>query len=558
MSELERTGAEILADTVGRWPLTHAFHVPGEGILEILDAMSERQPQIRLVHCRHEGGMAFMAGAAGRLSGRPGLCFAARAPGALNTCLALHTAQTDSAPMIMVVGQASSQSFEREAFLDVAFHTMFGPVAKWVALIDDPARIPEYFSRAYHIATSGRMGPVVLVVPEDILQARANAVDLPVPMLSESAATPGALRLLTERLTAAKRPLLVLGGSGWSDASCRHIQQFAEHNRLPVIVSYRRRDLFDNAHPCFIGELGIGLDPAVTRRVQEADLLLVIGTRLGELNTIGAGFHGYSLLAAPKPAQVLVHIHAELAELNQVYQADLAINASPDAAAAALTGLKPLARGAWDTWLRDARDSHDRYLCSGECPGPIDLKHVFTWLRQRLPLDSVIAVGAGAYALWPQRYFTYHKLGTQLGPKSGAMGYGLPAAIAAALMHPDRLVVAVAGDGCFMMHAEELATAVHHNVPVIVVVINNHAYGAIRLGQQRLFGRTVGVDLTNPNFADFAASFGAYGERVEATEQFAPAFERAIAARKPAVIELITPPEATRPASQPVATAQLR
>ena len=544
----ERTGAQILADHAARWGLQTVFHVPGEGILEILDAFAERQPSVRLIHARNESGMTFMASGAARATGRPALALAARAPGALNTCLALHTAMTDAVPLIMIIGQASMAFFERESFLDTDFHRTFGPLAKWVALVTDPARVPEYLSRAYHVAMSGRMGPVVLVMPEDAMQARVQIPDVAEPPAPIRAAPSRSdLDTIRDIIARAERPLLLLGGSGWDQASCDAIKKFATANALPTIVSYRRRDLFDNDDPHFAGEIGIGLAPDVAGLVHEADAIVALGVRLGELNMIGGGFHGFGLLTTPKPRQRLIHIHPSADELNRVYQADLAVAATPREAAFALAGLPSVSPPARGAWLSKARTQWEVFSNSGLCPGPLDLKAIYLWLRQRLPEDTIVAVGAGAYALWPQRYFGYHLPGTQLGPKSGAMGYGLPAAIGAAIAKPDRRCVAIAGDGCFMMNAEELATAVHHRIPVVTIVPNNNAFGAIRLGQQRLFGRSVGTELTNPDFVDFARSFGAHGERVTTTDEFAPAFERAFAAGSPALVELVVPADATRP-----------
>ncbi len=543
-----RSGAQIIADLIAEWDLAPVFHVPGEGILDILDALATRHPAARLVTARHEGGMAFMASGAARAVGRPSVCLAARAPGALNTCLGLHTAATDAVPVLLIIGQGAMAHFEREAFLDTDLYRVFAPLAKWVALVTDAARIPEFMSRAMHIATSGRHGPVVLIVPEDVSQAMAEVADLPRPAPVAPAPAASGMVALRSLLAAALRPLVILGGSDWDQPTCDRMRAVAARLDLPVATAYRRRDLFDNDDPRFAGEIGIGLDPALARRIQQSDLVLAIGARLGELNTIGGGFHGFSLLAAPHPSQTLVHVHADAAELNRVYQATLAIQSAPAGFVAGLEEMGLTPRPEWSGWTQTARRDCEAYRAPGLCPGPIDLPAIYRWLRTRLPDDAGITVGAGAYALWAQRCFPHRRLGTLIGPKSGAMGYGLPAAIGAAIACTERRFVALAGDGCFTMNAEELATAVQERVRVVTLVFNNAAYGAIRLTQRRQFGREVGTALGTLDFAAFARSFGAHGERVTTTDGFAPAFERAFAAAGPAVIDLVIPPEATRPA----------
>ena len=491
--------------------------------------------------------MAFMASGAARASGRPAICLAARAPGALNTCLALHTAATDAVPLLMIIGQAAMTHFERESFLDTDLHRIFSPLAKWVALVTDPARLPEIMSRALHVATSGRHGPVVIIVPEDVSQAETDAGDLPAPRPVHPAPGAAGMLALRDLLAAAQRPLVILGGSDWDQDCCGRMRAVAERWGLPVATAYRRQDAFDNDDPRFVGEIGIGIAPSLMRHIQESDLVLAVGVRLGELNTIGGGFHGFTLMAAPQPRQVLVHVHADAAELNRVYQAGLAIQSTPAAFVAALEGLDVAPGASWSAWAEAGRQDWLAHTTSRGCPGPVDLPALYRWLRARLPEDTGITVGAGAYALWAQRYFPHRQLRTLIGPKSGAMGYGLPAAIGAAIACPGRRFVALAGDGCFTMNAEELATAVQERARVVTLVFNNAAYGAIRMTQQRMFGRPVGTELAALDFAAFARSYGAHGERVTTTEEFAPAFERAFAAPGPAVIDIVIPPEATRP-----------
>ncbi len=536
---VERSGADVIADTLSAWGCQFVFHVPGEGILEIIEAIYQRQPSIRLITTRHEAGMAVMADAMGRLNGRPAVCLAPRSPGALNTMLAMHTAYMDSVPLIMIIGQASLAFKDREAFHDDAFHKCFAPVSKAVLEVDDPQRLPEYLSRAYHTATSGRLGPVVLVVPEEILHAQLTLTDTQLTKPVEIAPQPTDMVSMAKLLQNASKPIVLMGGSGWSEQARLQFRKFAETHHLPVVTAFRRRDLFDNSHPCFVGELGIGINQELAGRITEADVVLAVNVRLGEINTIGQGaFQGYTLLKVPIPEQKLIHVHPQLSHLNRVYQAELAINATPIAFCQALDELSLMAP-TWSQWTAEVKAIYERYTSSGNCRGAIDLKAVFQWLRQRLPKDAILTVGAGAYALWPQRYFTHTQFGTQLGPKTGAMGYGLPAAIAASLNAPDKLVVAVAGDGCFLMQGEELATAVHYRTPVIVLILNNHCYGAIRMNQERLYGNPVGTDLSSPNFAAYAESFGAFGKRITSTKEFEPAFEEAVTAKKPAVIELL-------------------
>lgn len=542
-----RTGAQLVTDLLAAWSLGPVFHVPGEGVLEILDALATRQPGVRLVTARHEAGAAFMASGAARASGRPAVCLVARAPGALNTCLALHTAMTDAVPLLMIVGQAPMAHFEREAFLDTGFHQVFAPLCKSVALATDPARLPELMARALHAATTGRHGPAVLILPEDVARAETDAVPIPPPAPVHPAPGDGPMAAVAAHLRASRRPIMVVGGSDWDGAACDQLRSVAGRLGLPVATTYRRRDLFDNADPGYAGELGLGADPALVRRVGESDLVLALGLRLGELNTVGEGFHGFTLLDTPRPQQVLVHVHADAAELNRVFAATVAVQSTPGAFISALArlGLEP--RPEWAAWREAAQADVDAREKATICPGPVDLPAIFRWLRARLPDDAGVTVGAGAYALWAQRCFPHRRLRTLIGPKSGAMGYGLPAAIGAACACPERRFVALAGDGCFTMNAEELATAVQERLPVTTIVFNNAAYGAIGLTQRRSFGRTVGTALARLDFAAFARSFGAHGERVDTTEAFAPAFERAVAADGPAVIDVVVPPEATRP-----------
>lgn len=542
------TGAGLLAGLLARWQPGPVFHLPGEGALELIDALAGVLPAGRLIACRHEAGMAFMAQAAGQMLGLPGICVAGRAPGALNTALALHTAWTDGAPLILILGQASARQAGREAFLGPEFHQTFGPLAKWVGECQDAARLPELLMRAWAAALGGRPGPVVLVVAEDVWHQRVPAPPpMDPPRVQAASVPPEAARGIGALLASAERPVLLAGGTLWPEAGRAALAAFAEAQALPVITGYRRRDLMPASSPAMAGELGIGADPALIAAVAEADLVIAAGLRLGEINTFAAGgFAGYGLLDAPQPGQRLVHIHPDASELNRVFRADPAIAADPASLVPLLDPAAPVpaARRAWAARLRAAREA---FTTGAPGQGPLDLREVCRVLRAALPADAVLTVGAGAYAHWPQRYFPHERYGTQLGPKSGAMGYGLSAAIGVLAACPGRRAVAMAGDGCFLMHAEELATAVHHQLPVIALVVNNNAYGAIAATQQRQFGRTTGTGLAAVDFAALARALGADGYRVAATADFAPALEAALAANRPAVIDLITGPEALKP-----------
>ena len=545
------TGAALLADLIARWTADGSagaapvFHVPGEGALELLDAMG--RTALQLVTCRHEGGMAYMAQAAGHLRDQPGLCVVGRAPGALNAALALHTAWTDAAPMILIIGQATTRQSGREAFLGPEFHAALSPMAKWVGEVTDAARLPEAMQRAWSVAMGGQRGPVVLVVAEDVWhQTVPVPPPLPRPVTVAADVPPAQAAQVASLLAAAERPVLVVGGTGWAAADLAGLRDFAETLGLPVVTSYRRRDLMPAASPAMCGELGIGADPALIGLIGQADLLIVAGMRLGEINTFAAGgFAGYGLLQAPQPVQRLVHIHPDVTELNRVFGADPAICARPASLFAQLDGVA--ARPDWAGWRDRLHAARLAFTTGAPGTGPVDLRAVCAALRAALPEDAVIAVGAGAYAHWPQRYLPHQRPGTCLGPKSGAMGYGLPAAIGAAASLPSRRVVAIAGDGCFLMHGEELATAVLHRLPVVVIVINNSSFGAIAASQQRMFGQSTGTDLTPVDFAAYARSMGAAGWRVTDTAGFAPALAQALALNAPALIEIVTGPEALKP-----------
>jgi acetolactate synthase-1/2/3 large subunit len=539
MSENRRNGGRILVDQLRLHGVDLAFGVPGESYLAVLDALYD-VPEIRFIVCRQEGGAAMMAEAYGKLTGRPGIAFVTRGPGATNASAGLHVAQQDSTPMILFVGQVARGMLEREAFQELDYRRVFGTMAKWVAQIDYAARLPEFVHRAFMTATAGRPGPVVLALPEDMLLDRVEVADGRPWHTVEAYPDPAAMARLRELLAEAERPLVVLGGGGWDGKAVLDIQAFAERNELPVATAFRRQDYFDNLHPCFAGDLGVAVDPKLVERVRAADVLLVVGARLGEMTA-----QGYTLLDVPRPRQRLVHLHNSPEELGRVYQADLPIVAGARAGCAALAGMLPLERRSWGAWTRAAHADYLAYARPPETvPGELQMGRIMAWLRERLPDDAIMTNGAGNYAVWLTRFHRFRRFKTQLAPTSGSMGYGLPAAVAAGLVHPERTVVCFAGDGCFLMTGQELATAVQYGVRVRVLVLNNGMYGTIRMHQEREYpNRVSGTDLRNPDFAALARAYGAYGARVARTDEFAPAFEEAMAFDGPALLELVLDPE---------------
>ncbi|WP_029354479.1 thiamine pyrophosphate-binding protein [Bosea sp. 117] len=544
---VKRKGAEILADELALNGTDIVYHVPGESFLYALDALAVRHPGIRAISCRHENGAAQMAEAYGKLTGRPGIAFVTRSPGATNAVNGVHTAYQDSSPMILIVGQVKRALMEREAFMAYDFRTMFAPTTKWVAQIDDAARIPEFVQRAYQTAMTGRMGPVVLVVPEDVLEEEAS-VPVGKRSVPAHAGAPSAedVESIFAMLASAERPLLIVGGSGWSEAARDDIQAFAAASNVPVVTTFRRRDIIDHRLPCYVGEIGIGSNPALLAHIRDADFVLMCNDALSDVNTIGAGYmEGFTLFSIPVPKQKFVHVANSFGELNRVFQVDLALLADNGAFCRALAAHAPVEHAARAGWTAALRATFEAETRPGPCPGSIDLPKVMKWLRERLPEDAIVTNGVGAYATWSQRYFAHYRLHTQLGPISGSMGYSLPAAISAKLVHPDRVVVDFVGDGCFQMSSEELITAVQYEANIIVVLFNNNMYGTIRIHEEnRLDGRVNGTQLVNPDFYALAKAYGAHAERVTTTEEFAPAFERSLAAGRPALIELTVDQEA--------------
>jgi acetolactate synthase-1/2/3 large subunit len=540
MTHPSRSGGQILVDALKIHGVDTAFGVPGESYLDVLDAL--HGSGIDFVINRQEGGAAFMADAYGKLTGRPGICFVTRGPGATNAAIGVHTAFQDSTPMILFIGQVGLDFMDREAFQEIDYRRMYGQMAKWVTQIDRAERIPEYIARAFQVATSGRPGPVVLALPEDMLITQASVADTgryqPV-QASPAAAQVDALRTM---LAAAQRPIVLLGGGTWNEQACADLVRFAEANALPVGCTFRFQDLLDNEHPHYAGDVGIGINPKLAARVKNADLIIAIGPRLGEMTT-----GGYALLEAPVPKQRLVHIHADAEELGSVYQAELMINSGAPQAMAMLAAMEPVDAGAWRHTPAEARADYAAWQQQPpifqDGTAPLDLWKVVQELQAATPADTIITNGAGNYATWAHRFFRYGAMRTQLAPTSGAMGYGVPAGIAAKIIDPSRTVVTFAGDGEFMMNGQELATAVQYGAGVVIIVFNNNMFGTIRMHQERTYpGRVSGTELHNPDFAALAQAYGAHGEVVDTTAQFGPALARALVHTRthklPALIEL--------------------
>jgi len=538
-----RTAAQILVDALKIHGVDTAFCVPGESYLAVLDALYDARDSIRLVVARQDGGAAYMAEAWAKVTGRPGICFVTRGPGATNASIGVHTAQQDSTPMILFIGQVPGEFSDRESFQEMDYRHMFGPMSKWVAQIDRPERMHEYVSHAFHLAMSGRPGPVVLALPEDMLTQTAAVADVSPYQIVQASPSAGDMDKLGRMLERAKQPLVILGGTVWTREACSDLQAFAESSGLPVACSFRFQDLFDNRHDHYVGDVGIGINPKLAERVRTADVLLVIGARLGEMTT-GA----YTLVEPPRPKQKLVHVHAGAEELGRVYQGELLINSGMPQIAAALKNLK-VDGGAWKSWRTRARADYLEWTKPAPNPGGVQLAEIVAWLRDRLPEDAIIANGAGNFAGWISRFYRYPGLRTQLAPTNGSMGYGVPAGVAAKVAHPERVVVSINGDGDFLMNGQEIATAVQYELPIVFIVVNNGMYGTIRMHQEREYpARVYGTALVNPDFAALARAYGASGETVQETAQFAPAFERAIktaeATGKPALIEVRIDPQA--------------
>jgi acetolactate synthase-1/2/3 large subunit len=539
-----RHGGKILADALVAQGVKMAFGVPGESYLPLLDGMHDVKDKLSFVVCRQEGGASYMAEAYGKLSGEPGVLLVTRGPGATNGSIGVHTGFQDSTPMVMFIGQVGNDMAEREAFQEIDYRRMYGQMAKWVAQIDRVERIPEYVSHAFHTAMAGRPGPVVLALPEDMLFSEAAVADVAHHHVVRPAPSPSQMEEVKKLLEKAARPFVLVGGGGWNRDACQRLQRWADGAGIAAGTSFRCQDLFDNRSPSYAGDVGIGINPKLAQRVKDADVLLVIGARLGEMTT-----SAYTLLESPQPKQALIHVHAGAEELGRVYRPELPINSGYPQFVEALEKIS--FRNS--SWKKETAQAHAEYLEWIEprpMPGKLHYGEVIRWLSAHLPEDAIIAGGAGNFAGWLHRHFTYKGFRTQLGPTNGSMGYGYPAAVAAKLASPQRTVLGVCGDGDFLMNGQELATAVQYGANFVALVVNNGLYGTIRMHQEREYpGRVFGTDLRNPDFAAYARAFGAHGETVERTEEFATAFERASKSGKPALIELRIDPDAISPAT---------
>ncbi|HTP94179.1 MAG TPA: thiamine pyrophosphate-binding protein [Xanthobacteraceae bacterium] len=535
-----RTAAEVLVDQLRVHGVRHVFCVPGESYLAVLDAFHDSDLEITV--CRQEGGAAMMAEAIGKVTGRPGVCFVTRGPGATNASHGIHIARQDSSPLVMFVGQVARDMREREAFQELDYRAVFGAMTKWATEIDDPARVPEVVSRAFYTAANGRPGPVVVAIPEDMLTERIAVPDAPPFALVETAPGPAEMTKFAQMLAAARAPIMLLGGSRWSQEASNAVGRFAQKYALPVATTFRRAHLFDALHPCYAGDLGIGPNPKLVARIKASDLVILVGGRLGELPS-----QSYTLIGIPGPQMNFVHVHPGAEELGRVYSPHLAINATPTAFAAALDvlALPQAARG-------DAQAAHAEYLdwteTPTEQPGAVNFGAVMVWLRDNLPADAILCNGAGNYAAWIHRFFRMRRFGQHVAPISGSMGYGVPAALAMKRLHPERTVVCIAGDGDFLMNGQELATAVQYNAPFITIIADNGIYGTIRMHQEREYpGRVSATDIRNPDFTAYARAFGGFGVSVERTADFPAAFKEAQASGKPAIVRLKIDPDAITP-----------
>jgi len=537
---MRRTAGKVLVDQLLAHGVDMAFCVPGESYLEVLDALHDVSDRLRLINARHEAGAANMAEAYGKLTGRPGICLVTRGPGACHASVGVHIAQQDSTPMILLIGQVGRGMTDREAFQEVDYRAMFGGLAKWAAQIDTPERVPEYIARAFRVATSGRPGPVVLSLPEDMLTTPVTVADARPYEPTRAGLVPGAAERILAELETAERPLLLLGGSGWTDRAAEDIRRFAEANRLPVTTSFRRQDAIDNRSDSYAGEFGTATPVALRQRLAEADVLLVLGARLGEMTS-----NGYATPTPPEPAQRLIHVHPDPDEIGRVYGPHLGLAGNMPDTAAALAGAVLPVRNAWAAWTDRLRQE---YLADTAMPADagwaLDMGQAFCALRDTLPRDVIVTLDAGNHTGWAQRYLRFGRPGREIGSTCGAMGYSVPAAVAASLAHPDRLVLSMVGDGGFMMSGQELATATQYGARPIVLVFNNGMYGTIRMHQEREHPhRLSGTALGGQDFVRMAQGYGCHAERVTRTADVAGALERARASGRAAVLELVTDPE---------------
>ena len=526
---MDRHGGKILSDQLVKLGVRRVFSVPGESFLAALDGLYDSD--IQNVVCRQEGGAAMMAEAYGKMTGQPGVCFVTRGPGATNASAGIHIAMQDSTPMVLFVGQIDNRHTDRETFQEIDYKSVFGGLAKWVAQVDHTDRLPEYIGRAFRVAMSGRPGPVVLALPENMLSASADVPDL---RLSDSVSSPvpdAVTQAIMHALGQSQKPLVVVGGPHWSVQAQADLQAFSERQQVPIVAGFRRQDYMDNHHANYAGDLNVGINPKLAARVRAADTLILLGTRLGDIET-----QGYTLVDPANPQKTIVHVHADADEIGRVYAPDIGIVATAPDVLRQLANAEPA--GAWPDWTAEVRADYEAWIVPQESPGALKQEDVIKWLSDHLPDDAIVTNGAGNYAAWLHRYFVYKQHGTQLAPTSGSMGYGFPAAISASVEYPDRTVVCLAGDGCFQMTCNELSTAVQHGAKPIVVVMNNGRYGTIRMHQEKTYpGRVSGTALVSPDFAALARVYGGHGEIVKQSADFAEAFARAKASGTVAVIE---------------------
>jgi acetolactate synthase-1/2/3 large subunit len=535
-----RNGGRLLVECLIALGATKSFGVPGESYLAVLDALHDTLGKLDYVLCRNEGGAAFMASAYGKLTGSPGICFVTRGPGVTNASIGVHTAMQDSSPMILFVGQVGTDMKGREAFQEIDYRAVYGTVAKWAVEIDDVSRLPEIVARAWTTALTGRPGPVVVALPEDMLTSLTEAAPLSGPAaIFEAAPAQDAMAAALKLLEAAERPVLLMGGANWTEAGRTALQAFAEASDIPVVAAFRYQDQFDNHSPAFVGEAGVGMVAHVKNLIRDADVILAVNVRLGEMTT-----EGYTLLSVPQPRQKLIHVHGSDREIGKIYVPAIGIHAGPNAFAKALTPVK----GGWTEWRASARRAYEGTFAAPIQPGPVDMVAVSAWLRETLPADVILTNGAGNFTVWPNKFFKFGPQARLLAPQSGAMGYGLPAAVAAKVVFPQRTVVCFAGDGDFQMNCQELGTAMQAGAQPIVLIINNGIYGTIRAHQERNYpARVSGTSLENPDFVTLAKAYGFHAERVETTADFAAAFGRALDSATGAVLDIAISPEALTP-----------
>lgn len=540
---MERNGGQLLVECLLALGATKSFGVPGESYLAVLDALHDTPGRLDFVLCRNEGGASFMAAAYGKLAGKPGICFVTRGPGATNASIGVHTAMQDSVPMILFVGQVGTEMKGREAFQELDYKAVFGSMAKWAVEIDQVERIPEIVSRAWTMAVSGRPGPVVIALPEDMLTSLTTAPVLSGPVdLVEPAPAASTMKQVREMLVSAKRPVILYGGCNWKDGSMAIVQRFAEASDIPVVAVFRYQDQYDNASPTFCGEAGVGMVASIKELLKNADVILAINNRFGENST-----DGYTLFEVPQPQQKIIHVHGSDLEIGKIYRPALGIHSGPNAFANALGALEPI-KGGWAEWRAKARAAYEKGFELPDLPSPVDMGKVTAFLNDVLPDDVILTNGAGNFTVWPNKFFKFGPRARLLAPQSGAMGYGVPAAVAAKVAHPDRTVVCFAGDGDFQMNCQELATALQHGAQPIILLLNNGIYGTIRAHQERTYpARVSGTSMINPDFVALAKSYGFHAERVESTVDFAAAFERARASKTGALLDLDISPEALTP-----------